>query len=246
MVSLLSAPLVPAMYLRPAHASFDVMGGAIEGGTNLLGESISMEMTGGGQVTAVYESCMVEADDFERHEIINWLGARGNGGYRAFTVEIINDWISPAKRIGGITHSDGALFSDTSGYSQSTAWAKTTASAAVNAGVLQIRLYNASRDLRWSDWFSILHETAKGWRAYRYWKSTKTGTGNESVSGVSLPYADYELAIAPSLREATPANTRIEFARPKCVMRFPRGFTVPWDYEAFYSSRPTLQFVEAF
>ncbi len=234
------------MYLRPARASFDVVGGAVEGGANLLGESVSMEMTGGGQVTAAYESCMVEADDFERHEVINWLGARGNGSFRPFTVEIINDWVSPGRTIGGIPHSDGALFSDNSGYSQSGAWGKASASAAVGAGKLQVRVYNASRDLRWADWFSIYHATAKGWRAYRYWESIKTGAGAETIGGELLTYADYQLGIGPTLREAIAVDTRIEFARPKCVMRFPRGFTLPWDYEAFYSSRPTLQFVEAF
>ena len=242
MASFTTAPLVPIKYLRPKRARFDVAGGAIEGGANLLGESVSMEMTGGGQVTCAYEECVIEADDTERHEVINWLGARGNGGFRLFTVEIINDWAGPfplisgAKRplVTGVPHSDGSLFSDGSGYSQATVWGEVV--EMVNTGVLRVRMFGLSRQLRWSDWFSIFHPT-KGWRAYRYWEVVdKTDEANPV----------YTLALAPPLREAVTVGTRLEFARPKCVMRFPRGYTLPWEYEGKYSSRPTLQFVEAF
>ncbi|MEX2739911.1 hypothetical protein AB3480_00430 [Rhizobium mongolense] len=251
--SYINQPMVPIQYLRPTRAAFDVPGAGIDGGVNGLGEDISIEMSGGGRVTATYERCVLQADDMERHEVINWLGARGNGGFRFFNVEIINDGIGPfpvinGKRrpiIGGIPHSDGALFSDTSGYSQATVWAKLTAAAGVGAGQLSMRVYEAARPLRWSDWFSIYHPT-KGWRAYRYWESLKTAEGTETVDGVLLNYVDYTLGIAPALREAAVINTRVELARPKCVMKFPRGFTLPWDYEAFYQSRPTLQFTEAF
>lgn len=253
MATYINQPLVPITFLRPKRAAFDVIGSSIDGGVNGLGEAISIEMSGGGRVTAVYEQCVLQADDTERHEIINWIGARGNGGFRFFNVEIINDGIGPfpvirGKRrpiIDGIPHSDGALFSDDSGYSQATVWAELRESAALGAGQLSMRVYGASRDLRWSDWFSIYHPT-KGWRAYRYWERTKQAEGTATVSGASVNYADYLLGIGPALREAAPSGTRVEFARPKCVMKFPQGFTLPFDYEGWYQSRPTLQFVEAF
>lgn len=237
-------PTVPIMYLRPTRASFDNPGSAIDGGVNGNGESITIETSGGGIVTATYERCVLQADDPERHEVINWLGARGNGGYRFFNVPIITDWIGPfpvidGKRrpiIGGIPHSDGAMFSDGAGYSQATVYGEITEAAALGAGILKMRVYGAARDLRWSDWFSIYHPT-KGWRAYRYWKVISKTSGANPV---------YELGLAPPLREAVTAGTRVELARPMCVMKFPRGFTLPWDYEGWYQSRPTLQFVEAF
>lgn len=237
-------PTVPIMYLRPTRASFDNPGSGLDGGVNGLGESISIETSGGGIVTAIYENCILQADDTERHEIINWLGARGNGGYRFFNVPIINDGIGPfpiinGKRrpiVGGITHSDGSLFSDGSGYSQATVFGTVAVSAALNAGILKMRVTGAARPLRWSDWFSIYHPT-KGWRAYRYWKVIE-------VTADPIPL--YTLAITPPLREAVTSGTRVELARPMCVMKFPRGFTVPWEYEGWYQSRPTLQFTEAF
>lgn len=113
-------PAVPIMYLRPTRASFDNPESALDGGVNGLGEAISIETSGGGIVTATYEECVLLGDDTERHEIINWLGARGNGGYRFFNVPILNDGIGPflfidGKRrpiIKGIPHSDGSFFCD--------------------------------------------------------------------------------------------------------------------------------------
>ncbi|RVG30707.1 hypothetical protein [Sinorhizobium meliloti] len=237
-------PTVPIMFLRPTRASFDNPGSGLDGGVNGVGESISIETSGGGIVTARYEECVLLGDDTERHEIINWLGARGNGGFRFFNVPIINDGIGPfpiidGKRrsmISGIPHSDGSSFSDGAGYSQATVHGEVTEAAALGGGILKMRVYGAARPLRWSDWFSIYHPT-KGWRAYRYWQVIAKTTETNPV---------YTLAIAPPLREAVTAGTRVELARPICCMKFPKGFTLPFEYEGFWQSRPTLQFVEAF
>jgi len=250
MGSFINQPTVPVLYLRPSKAYFDVVGAGISGGTNTFGDDISIEIGGGGRVTVTYERCVLQGDDPERHEVINWLGARGNGSFRFFNVYIVNDGIGPFPFIRGrrrpiidhIPHSDGSLFSDNSGYSQATVWAKLTAPAIVGAGQLSMRVYEAARPLRWSDWFSIYHPT-KGWRAYRYWECHKVGEGIENTTALS--YVDYQLGIAPALREAATEGTRVELARPTCVMRFPKGFTLPWEYEANYQSRPTLQFTEA-
>lgn len=58
---------------------------------------------------------------------LNWVSARMNGSFRFMVVPILSDWMGPfpvdsrdipQPIISGIPHSDGALFSDTSGYSQ--------------------------------------------------------------------------------------------------------------------------------
>jgi len=250
-------PMFPVDFLRPTRASFDNRGNAIDGGVNGLGESITSELSGGGMITATYERMVLQGPD-ERHEIINWLGARLNGGFRFINVPIVNDKIGPFPVINGavrpivkgIQHSDGSFFSDGSGYSQATVWAKLIENAPLRAGQITMRIYGASRDLRWSDWFSIYHNqngaSSKGWRAWRYWENEKLNEGTETVEGVSLSFKDYRLAINPPLREATVAGTRIEAARPTCVMKLRRGETVSWDYEGFYQSRPSINFVEAF
>lgn len=248
----INQPMFPVDFLRPTRAFFDNPGSSIDGGVNGLDQGISIETSGGGHVTATYEGLFIEGPD-ERHEVMNWLGARLNGGFRFINVPVVNDKIGPFPVIDGIRrpiikgiqHSDGSFFSDGSGYSQATVWAKLTANAALGAGQIDMRIYGAARDLRWSDWLSINH-TTKGWRAFRYWDSDKLNEGTEVVSGVTMSFKDYRLAIVPPLREAAAAGTRIEVARPTCVMKLPSKATVPWDYSGFYSSRPTISFVEAF
>lgn len=252
MAGYLTLPTLEANFLHPVKTIFDVQGSAIEGGRNGNGESVSMEMTGGGIVTAVYENCLIK--DKEQLEYVNWLGARLNGSFRFINVPIITDWFGPFPTIGGlptpivsgIPHSDGSYFDDGSGYSQATVFGEVTEDAALNAGVLKLRLYDASRDLRWSDWFSIYHPV-KGWRAYRFWDViSKSAEGSEVKSGATRTYKDYTLALAPPLREAVSDGTRVEFARPRFAAKFQTGFTLPSVVEAFFVTQQTIQFVEAF
>jgi hypothetical protein len=252
MAGYLSVPTLEANFLNPVKAIFDVQGSGLEGGRNGNGESITTEMTGGGIVTAVYENCLIK--DKEQYEYVNFLGARFNGSFRFINVPIITDWFGPFPTIGGlptpivsgIPHSDGSYFDDGSGYSQATVYGKVLENAALNAGVLKIRLYGASRDIRWTEWFSIYHPV-KGWRAYRNWDVLeKSAAGSEVDGGATRSFKDYTLALAPPLREAVTAGTRVEFARPRFVAKFPVGFTLPSVVEAFFVTQQTMQFVEAF
>ncbi|MBY5865987.1 hypothetical protein [Rhizobium leguminosarum] len=244
MANYLNQPTLAADFLAPPKTTYDVVGSSIDGGRNGFGESQSIEMSGGGLVSATYEDCKIK--DPEQYEYVNWLGARLNGGFRYINVPIITDWFGPFPKNGklpnpifkGIPHSDGSLFDDGSGYSQATVWGEVLEDAPVNAGVIAMRVYGLSRPLRWSDWFSIYHSTAKGWRAYRYWDVLNANAGDG--------FTDYSLAISPPLREATPASTRVEFARPRFVAKFRPDFTLPSVVEAFFVTQQTIQFSEAF
>lgn len=243
MAVFINQPTLEANFLAPVRTTYDVTGSSIDGGRNGMGEGQSIEMSGGGIVTAAYEDCKIK--DPEHYEYVNWLGARLNGGFRFINVPIITDWFGPFPKIGrlptpivsGIPHSDGSYFDDGSGYSQATVWGEITEAAALNAGIIKMRVHGLSRPLRWSDWFSIYHPT-KGWRAYRYWDVLARTDG----SG----YSDYTLAIAPPLREAVTVGTRVEFARPRFVAKFKTDFTLPSVVEAFFVTQQAIQFVEAF
>lgn len=243
MAVFINQPTLEANFLAPVRTTYDVTGSSIDGGRNGMGEGQSIEMSGGGIVTAVYEDCKIK--DPEHYEYVNWLGARLNGGFRFINVPIITDWFGPFPKIGrlptpivsGIPHSDGSYFDDGSGYSQATVYGEITEAAALNAGIIKMRVHGLSRPLRWSDWFSIYHPT-KGWRAYRYWDVLARTDG----SG----YSDYTLAIAPPLREAVTVGTRVEFARPRFVAKFKTDFTLPSVVEAFFVTQQAIQFVEAF
>ncbi len=250
--SYINQPTLDIDFIKPQRMSFDVVVNAIEGGRNGFGQTITMETTGGGIVSGSYQNCWVQAR--EEHEYTNWLSARLTGGFRFINVPLKTDWMGPfpvydrwpITAISNIPHSDGSHFSDTSGYSQSTVWGKFTADAALNAGIISIRVYGASRPLRHSDWFSVYHPT-KGWRVYRYWDVLSVSAeSTETVSGTDYSYKDYTLAIAPALREAVSEDDRIEFARPKFCAKLAPGASIPWEVQGFWQSQPTLSFVEAF
>jgi len=235
-------PTLEANFIGPVKTIYDVTGSSIDGGRNGVGEGQTIEMSGGGIVTATYEDCKIKNP--EHYEYVNWLGARLNGGFRFINVPIITDWFGPfptvnklpAPIVSGITHSDGSYFSDGAGYSQATVYGEITEAAALNAGIIKMRVYGLDRPLRWSDWFSIYH-TTKGWRAYRYW---------QVISKTSEENPVYTLAIAPPLREAVVTGTRVEFARPRFVAKFKSEFTLPSVVEAFFVTQQSIQFVEAF
>lgn len=286
MGALTSQPDFPIDFLRPTRISFDTVGNEVDGGVNGVGESTSIETSGGGMWTAMIEGMVLEGPD-ERYEVISWLGARLNGGFRNIVVPLVNDKIGAFPIIGGsprpiikkIRHApplkpitaeiswtsafgveellnwdsdlgvqslewdngtdtpiaDGALFSDSSGYSQATVYGEVVAME--STGVLRVRVYGGARKVfRWSDFFSI-HHPNKGWRLYRSWELLDQTVEENPIS---------RIAIQPPLREAVSVGDRIELARPRCVMKLARGQTVPWAYSGWYSSRPTVNFVEAF
>lgn len=240
-MALIGLPTVFIDFLAPEKVQVDPKGGAQEGGRPLVGEPAAADISGGGFLTASYDGCKITTE--EQHEYVNLLGARLNGSFRNVNVPIPTDWWGPFPKIGGIRapyvasipHSDGSTFSDGSGYSQATVSGTVTSSAALRAGVITLTTTGMDRRLRHSDWFSIYHPT-KGWRAYRYW---------EVISAPSGTNGSYTLAISPPLREAVTAGTRVEFARPRFVGRFPSDFTLPSITEAFFVTKQDIRFVEA-
>lgn len=251
MADYINVPTLNIDFLKPSRMRFHVPGSGIDGARNGLGQSISIEMTGGGIVTGAYEGCFVQAP--EEHEYTNWIDALMSGSFRFMNVPIKSDWSGPFPLVGGIPtpiisgipHSDGSLFSDGAGYIQATVFGTIAANAALNAGQITINIFGNSRNLRWSDWFAIRH-SVKGWRAYRYWQASDPVAITETVDGVEYTGQQYTLGITPALRQAVTAGMRIEFARPRFVARFPSGFSSPWEVEGFYRANPSFQFVEAF
>ncbi|RWB31830.1 MAG: hypothetical protein EOQ41_12860 [Mesorhizobium sp.] len=244
-------PTLDIDFIKASEMSFDTKGGGIEGGRNGLGESVTIETTGGPVFVASYENCLAQQP--EEHEYINRVAARMNNSIRFMNVPILSDWMGPFPTIrgipkpilSGIPHSDGSLFSDGSGYSQATVFGTMGADAALNAGQITLNIFGASRNLRWSDWFSIYHPN-KGWRSYRYWEASDPVDVTAVVDGVSFDGSQYVLSLDIPLREAVPAGYRIEFARPRCVCKFPVGFTLAWRVKGFMRANVSFNFVEAF
>lgn len=243
-------PTLDIDFLKARGFGFDTVGGSIDGGRNGLGQTISIEMTGGPLLVCDY-ACVVHTR--EQHEYLNWLAARCNGSFRFVNVPIRSDWMGPFPVIGGrptpivsgIPHSDGSLFADGAGYSQVTVFATFGEPAALNAGRIVIHVYGAARQLRLSDWMATYH-AAKGWRAWRYWETSEPDAVTETFDGVELTGSRYTLSIDVPLREAVTAGQPIELARPRCAMKFPAGFTLRWQSDLVQMDEPQLRFEEAF
>ncbi len=250
MGSLINQPTLALDFLACPKAIYDVVGNGIDGGRNGLGETQSIEMSGGGIVVATFEDCKIVSKEQIRY--INRLGARQGGGFRYVVVPIATDWWGPfpiidklpTPIVSGIPHSDGAMFSDGAGYSQATVWGHTLEDAALNAGRIKIRIFGAPRDIE-GDWFSINH-SVKGWRAYRDWDCTKIGGGVDTSGGFNVPYSDFQADIQPPLRQAVSAGSPINIARPRFIAKFKADFTLPNVIEAFFVTQQTIQFSEAF
>lgn len=251
MGDLINLPTLAIDFIKAGRMSWGRKGSATEGGRNGLGASVSMETSGGGILVGTYADCFAQSP--EEHEYLNWVAARMDGSYRYMNIPILTDNIGPfpvdsfgvpIPVITGIPHSDGSFFSDGAGYSQATVFGTMGAAASLNAGQIVLNIFGASRNLRWSDWFSIYHPT-KGWRAYRYWETTDPVPVTQTVDGVSYTGSQYTLSLDRPLREATAAATRIEFYRPRCVMKFPADFSLQWEVADKWVSRHTMMFEEA-
>ncbi len=230
--------------------SFSTEGDGVDGGRNGDGDSPAIEFSGGGKVVGSYG---IFAAEPEQHEMLNHLAAYLDGSIRCINVPILTDRVGPFPLLGtndpqpmlrGIPHSDGSFFSDDSGYSQETVFGTFESAAALNAGQIKVNIFGAARNLRWSDWMSTYHAT-RGWRAWRYWEASDPVEVTRTVEGQSYTGQQYDLSISPPLREAVAAGQRIELARPRCVMRFPRGFNLEWSVRPPFHSQATARFVEA-
>ncbi len=246
MASYVNLPTLYIDFLRARGMSFDTPGGGLEGGRNGLGESITIGLSGGPHIVGRYDFLINTPEHFE---YLNMVAARMNGSFRFINVPIWTDFMGPFPAQGpivdGIPHSDGSMFSDGAGYSQATVFGIFAASAALNAGEIVVDIIGASRNLRHSDWMSTYH-SVKGWRAWRYWEKSEAANVTRTVDGVSYPAKRYTIAIDVPLRQAVTAGQRIELARPRCVMKFPVGFTLPYETDPSHIMGPSMNFVEAF
>lgn len=251
--SFIDQPTLDVDFIKPQSMVFDVAANVIDGGRNMLNEGISIEATGGGFVTASYKNCYVQQP--QEHSYANWLAARLNGSFRFINVPLKTDWQGPfpifdrfpAMYVTAVPNANGTLIDTGEGYTETTVFGQVLADAASNAGQISIRLFGAPRLIQWSDWFSIYHSAARGWRAYRNWDVISVSDeGSLGGEGALQKYRDYVLAIQPTLRAAVTAGTRVEFVRPRFVAKLAAGARVLSEVQGFWQSSPTLQFTEAF
>lgn len=138
----------------------------------------------------------------------------------------------PVKSYGSIPFSDGALFSDGSGFYQQIIAVQSVGVAALRATTITMRLIFAS-PLEGGEFFSIVHPT-QGKRLY-------------AITGVSIDDSGNSVVkFRPPLREAVSDGETIDFDDVGCTMRLqnPNAMDVELSMRRF--ANPDAAFVEAF
>jgi hypothetical protein len=136
--------------------------------------------------------------------------------------------------IGGITHSDGSLFSDKSGYRQSTIKVVAARDAAVRATSLRINVQEAGK-LERGMYFTIWSLVA-GVMLPRMYMLTKT----PEVSGSAAT-----IQFLPPLRVAVKEGDEVDFADPKLAMNLASDDGGDLDIRMRRFSSPSLELQES-
>jgi hypothetical protein len=224
--------------LPPYGFSVSVQANAVEYPRALSGRAAANDFTAGGYVMAEFQQIPVVTPAQFRYW--NRIARKYSGGRAGIIVPIINDDLLPdgvPAGTSGISHSDGALFSDGSGYAQDSISGSLVGDHILNAGTLTFEFFGDA-ELTGGEWFSIRHPT-KNWRAYSIWTIDDT----EDVSGGGTLYT---VGIQPPLREATAGGTDLDFVRPRFLGQMGPDTTLQTVFDASDLSRGSVSFVERF
>jgi hypothetical protein len=200
----------PRTLLREQTGSWQVVGSTVSPGQSASGVFTRARMDGGGYWRAEYGSINLRtADHVRAWRAVDVLCDSGASPIvvpmcdkRQMPAPIVNG--KPLYSYGKISHSDGTLFSDGTGYYQPVVRAVAFNSAALRATTMQIQVLYGS-PLRGGEIFSINHPS-QGWRCYQI------GTVQTNDVGVST------VTFRPPLRDVVASGAVIEFDRPRCTM----------------------------
>ncbi|MDP2358024.1 MAG: hypothetical protein Q8M31_18435 [Beijerinckiaceae bacterium] len=127
--------------------------------------------------------------------------------------------------IGGIPHSDEALFSDGSGYSQRDISAVFTSGAALRATEITLTVLGAT--VQPGQYFSV-----------------GTGRLHLIASLLEVDGDDITIRIWPPLREPVEEGADADFSAPKCRMKLATDNEMAAEFDLGRFASPTVEFVE--
>ncbi|WP_398472794.1 hypothetical protein [Tardiphaga sp.] len=238
-------PEFPRGLLREQSHSWNIVGNTMSAGQAGDGFSPVVRSDGGGLWSCVMSAVSLSGikgaklrhKDRIKQSTLLWRAVRQicNGGIGRIVVPRNDALFRPlpegASAYGAIPHSDGALFSDQTGYYQSVIDVVTYGNATLRSTTLYLHLTRCG-DLLGGESFSINHPIW-GWRMYE-------------IATVE-PVDEFNVAVTfnPPLREAVPAGTKVEFDRPRCLMQLkaPNSMdltVLPWTFNS-----ANAEFIEA-
>jgi hypothetical protein len=228
--------MIPHASFRIGQAEWNLTGAAISPGQTSSGLMPIIRLDGGGFWRAVWSSVSVR----NRNAELTWRAMRmhANGGATAIIVPRCDgtqpwplDSFGNAVRDISVPHSDGAFFSDGSGYTQASIRVALVSSVAARATSLTVNKTFAG-ELHAGMAFSVDHPTF-GWRMYE-------------ITNVAPQGGSYVLSFLPPMRELIAAGTELEFDLPRCTMRAANVNAFDYTQSRHPYALQSADFVETF
>lgn len=229
---------VPLPLMRMQAQGLDLTSRIVTPGITGSGVIPKMSTDGGGLWR--YDVSNIQLTTTALRKAWRAIAGKCDGGLNKLIVPFYDKWHQPWPVVNGeqvtsydpISHDDGTLFSDGSGYSQNVIDAVTVGSAALRATTLTIRFFYGG-PLEGGEHFSIDHPTMRH-RIYRVVGVELNGAGRSVVT------------VRPPLREAVPACTPLDFDTPRCVMEPATSDALDIVTDINQIARPSPVLIEAF
>lgn len=227
----------PRRLMREESHDWNVVGNVAGSGQTTSG-SVSVRTDGGGLWMASINVIRISNDRDGRNADTNlWRAVRQicNGGVTPIIVPrndvLFRPWpVGLDASVGlDVPHDDDSYFSDDADYHQ-TVIDIACGPGALRATTLDIAVTYAG-ELVGGEAFSIEHPTV-GWRMYEI----ATVEMSDAESGV--------ITFNPPLREAVSGGTKLEFDRPRCLMKLATPGAMDLNVTAQPYNQPSVKFIE--
>lgn len=224
--------------LREARLQFDIEGQTVSSGLTASGVTPVMSLSGGGYWQAVLSNIFLLDPDHVR--VWRALAAHLDGGVRPVILLLRDDQQAPWPLVSSeqimsyprVLHAGDVAFDGGIGYYYSVIDSVNEGAVALGATAMTIRM-DFGGILKGGEHFSVDHPEFR-WRLYRI------------ESAVAIDSDTYNVKFRPPLRVAMPDATKLEFDKPRCVMRLTSPADMKATFEAPYMSKPSITFIEAF
>ncbi|BAL76009.1 hypothetical protein [Bradyrhizobium cosmicum] len=237
----------PRALLREKSHAWNMAGAAVAGGPAIAGTGTLTRSDGGGYWTCQMSDIALagragmldRGRDRQRKSTLLWRAIRqiAGGGVNSLVVPR-NDarfrpWPAglPQGAAAIIPHSDTSLFVDGAGYYQSVIDIIAGGDADLRDTELDI-VVNYAGELIGGESFSIEHPTW-GWRMYEI-ATVEMASNSEGT-----------ITFNPPLREDVAVGTRLEFDRPRCLMRLAQPSSMNLTVQPWTFNNASVDFVEA-
>lgn len=225
----------PSLLHRARAVSWRLAASTVSPGQSLAGSMQRGRLDGGGLWVASYTDIpLTTADNVRAWRALEVICDSGSSPVivslcdkRHFPAPVIDG--KPLYSYGTIPHSDGALFSDGSGYYQKVVDGFAVSPVAEGATSMQIA-FNSASELRGGEYFSVQHPNMN-WHIYKI--------GPVDFDGVAST-----VSFLPPAREAFAALTELEFDRPRCIMTLESPNGMDLDLVMGRRGNASVSFVE--